>query len=162
MANIDINLGVRSIRRKVDGVSTYTFKDIGTSNMKLLYQMKGHQQIISLYDKNTSNNDEFAIKASLNNLFSFLPGQQILQPQFGNTIYNFIYQPINQMTKTNIIKQIKKMVNQYQPRIQLTDIKINANIDEMAYNIQIFYNIPKLNKSDIITVNMSSENINII
>jgi hypothetical protein len=37
MANIDINLAFNSLRKKVDGVSTYTYKDIGTSNMKLLY-----------------------------------------------------------------------------------------------------------------------------
>lgn len=160
MANIDINLAFKSLKKKVDGVSTYTYKDIGTSNIKLLYQMKGHEEVFSLYDINTSNFDKFAIKASLNNLFTFLPGQEILQPQFGNTIYKYLYQPINDMTKSNIIKQIKYMISKFQPRIQILDINLNPDIEKLAFDISILYIIPKLNERDSITVNMSSENIN--
>lgn len=160
MANIDINLAFNSLRKKVDGVSTYTYKDIGTSNMKLLYQLKNNKETYTLYDKNTTNVDKFAIKAALYNIFTFLPGQQILQPQFGNTIYKYLYQPINSMTESNVIKQIKYMIAKFQPRIQLLDIKLIPDIDNMAFNISILYIIPKLNEKDSITINMSSENIN--
>lgn len=159
MSNININLAFNSIKRKIDGVSTYTFKDLGTSNMKMLYQMKDGKQIAKLYDKNTSNIDMYAIKAALNNLFSFLPGQQILQPGFGNTIYQYIYQPMNQLTQTNIIKEIKHMVELYQPRINLTDIQIIPDQDNMVYNITIKFYVPQLHQSSNINIGMSSEGI---
>lgn len=159
MANININLGYRSVTSKVQGVSTSTYKDLGTSNMKLLYELKNNKQVVTLYDKNTTNIDLYAIKSSLNNLFSFYPGQEILDPAFGNTLYKYIYQPINGLTQDNLRRQIKQMINKYQPRIQLTDIRITNDLESMLYTIILIYNIPALNISSKQSISISSEGI---
>ena len=148
MANIVIDLTYTNLKDNINGVSTYTFKDLGTSNMKIQYKKVGHQQIPYLYDKNTSNIDMMAIKTSLKNLFSFLPGQQILQPQFGNKLYTYIYQPMSDIVQVDIKRTIKQMIQHYQPRIRLTDITIHKNNQKLSYNIIMKYIVPQLGLSN--------------
>jgi hypothetical protein len=38
MANINLDLTYKKIKENIDGVSTFTYKDLGTSNIKLFYR----------------------------------------------------------------------------------------------------------------------------
>lgn len=156
MANINIDLNYKQIKQNIQGVSTYTYKDLGTSNIKILYKKQDGKQIAYLYDKNSSNKDINAIKQSLKNIFSFLPGQSILDPAFGNTLYKFIYQRMTDIVKSEIIRQIKNLIIKYQPRIQLLDIKIQKKDQQLAYNIILRYGIPALNITSTDVISLSS------
>lgn len=107
MANIVIDLTYSNLTEKVDGVSTYTYKDIGTANFKLEYKKINNKEITYLNDKNTSNVDLRAIKAALKNIFSFYPGQEILNPEFGNKLYKYIYEPMSDLVEVDIKRTIK-------------------------------------------------------
>lgn len=157
MANINIDLTYKNIKQYIDGISTYTYKDLGTSNIKILYKKEGHKERAYLYDNNSSNIDLFAIKQSLRNLFSFVPGQSILDPEYGNTLYKYVYQKIDDITEAQIIRQLKKIITKYEPRIELNEIKINPNAQELSYDITIKYYIPNLGifSSNIVTVSSS-------
>jgi hypothetical protein len=62
------------------GVKTYKYKDIGTSNFMLSHDP--YTGVTTFSDRDTSNVDMAAIKASLTNLFSFRLGQEILEPLY--------------------------------------------------------------------------------
>lgn len=156
MANINLDLTYKKIKENIDGVSTFTYKDLGTSNIKLFYKKQGHKQIPYLYDNNTSNVDLNAVKQSLKNLFSFLPGQSILDPAFGNTLYKFLYQKIDDIVETEIIRQLKVLISKYQPRIRLTSVNIQPNREQLSYSIILKYDIPSLGLSSSSVLSLSS------
>lgn len=156
MANINLDLTYKKIKENIDGVSTFTYKDLGTSNIKLFYRKQGYKQIPYIYDNNTSNVDLNAIKQSLKNLFSFLPGQSILDPAFGNTLYKFLYQKIDDIIQTEIIRQLKTLIIKYQPRIRLTSVKIQPNIEQLSYSVILKYDVPALGVSSTNILSLSS------
>lgn len=156
MANLNINLSYKQIKQNVEGVSTYTYRDLGTSNIKLIYKKQGNKEKVYLEDKNSYSKDNFAIKQSLRNLFSFVPGQSILDPEYGNTLYKYIYQRIDDITESEIIRELKKIILIYQPRIELTEIQIKPNDQSLSYSIIIKYVIPGLGTSDSTILSLSS------
>lgn len=156
MANLNIDLTYKQIKQNIEGVSTYTYRDLGTSNIALQYTKKGNKEIISLNDKNSSNKDLYAIKQSLRNLFAFFPGQSILDPEYGNTLYKYIYQKIDDITQSEIIRELKKIIIKYQPRIQLTELTIQKQDQKLAYNIIIKYDIPNLGISSANILSLST------
>ena len=160
MANININLSYNKLKQNINGVSTYTFRDLGTSNIKLLYKKQGHKEIPYLYDINSANIDLRAIKQSLKNLFSFVPGQSILDPAFGNTLYKYIYQKIDDITESEIIRQLKVLIMKYQPRIELTEIKIIPNEQKLTFGIILKYNVPQLGLSSSDILSLSTDGLN--
>jgi hypothetical protein len=68
MANLKIDLSLNKVFQREENTKTYIYKDIGTENFHLLKDKDGNPQ---LYDINTSNYNENAVTASLNNLFNF-------------------------------------------------------------------------------------------
>lgn len=53
---------------------------------------------IKLYSINTSNYDADCIKTSLTNLFNYRLGQEVLEPEYGNDLYRYLYEPMNKYT----------------------------------------------------------------
>ncbi len=154
MSNINLDYAVYNLNSKESGVQTFTYKDIGTSNIR--YEIISGNTYI--YDKNTSNINDQAIKNSLNNIFNFLPGQEILDPLFGNNLYNYLYEPMNNFTADKIGKTIRSMIGSYEPRVSISDIEIKPNAEDMSYNIIIQYSIDKLGVDSSLILNMSINN----
>lgn len=151
MANISLDYSTNKLFKKDNTTKSYTFKDIGTNNFKL-YKVPAEDNefdtITKVYDANTSNIDQAAIKTALTNLFMFRPGQEILEPKFGNELYMYLYEPMNAMTANKIIKTIYQMINTWEPRISITDIPIVSDEDNNTYYIKIIYSIPQLHTED--------------
>lgn len=98
-----------------------------------------------------------AVKQSLNNIFTWRKGQRILNPAFGNIIYEYLYEPINGLTTKNLRAGILKMLS-VEPRINVISMDINPVPDENSIYVAIQYLIPALNVIDTfnITVNIIS------
>ena len=154
MANINLDYSIFGIFEKEAGVSTFTYKDIGTSNIR--FYEKDKKQYIN--DNNTSNINEAAVKNSLRNLFEFIPGQRILDPEYGNKLYQYLYEPMNQYVADKIGKTIKAMVGLYENRIFIKDIEIVPDENDSSYYIILTYTIKNLgiDSSTILTMNQNS------
>lgn len=123
MANLILDLSDNFLFNQEEGVRSYKYRDIGTDNIRLKYGLEKNGQIkYSISDLNTSNFDDVAIKAALNNIFQYRPGQRILQPMFGNEIYKYLYMPMNKYTAANIVRTIRQMIEQWEPRVEIIDI----------------------------------------
>ena len=98
-----------------------------------------------------------AVKQSLNNIFTWRKGQRILNPAFGNIIYEYLYEPINGLTTKNLRAGILQMLS-VEPRINVISMDINPVPDENSIYVAIQYLIPALNVIDTfnITVNIIS------
>lgn len=94
--------------------------------------------------KYSDNKDVNAIRGSLANIFGWRQGQRILDPDFGNIIYSFLYEQMTDLTKENIKKGITKMIG-YEPRVSIINLDVNYKKDQSEVWINLKYSIPKLN-----------------
>ena len=97
--------------------------------------------------------DYQAIQNGINNLFLFVQGERILQPEFGNTIYKYLYEPINDTTALSIVNEIRDMFNKWEPRVTINKLNVIPKEDENTYLIQILYSVPSLNNQKILAFN---------
>lgn len=83
-----------------------------------------------------------AIQNSLYNIFNTMPGQKLLNPDFGLNLKQFLFSPLDNFTATNIAETILVNLRLYEPRINVTNINVYPDKDEYQYIIDIYYNIP--------------------
>lgn len=160
MSNISLDFSANEVFRKgEDSFRKYTYRDIGTQNIRSYTDPETKQ--MKIIDIDTSNYDEAAIKQSLRNLFNFRPGEEILQPEFGNELYRYLYQPVISFTTDKIVRTIKQMVERWEPRVQIIDIPIEADEEQQCYYIQLKYLIPTLQKESSIMMNLNRNQMEI-
>lgn len=155
MANIELDYSATPIfKNGQNSFRKYTYRDIGTSNILSYKGVNGEKRI---YDANTSNYDNDAIKTALRNLFTFRPGEEILEPEFGNSIYMYLYEPASQFVADKITRTIKDMIYRWEPRIQIIDTPIELDPDDNSYYIQIKYYAPMLELQSSVTLAINTE-----
>lgn len=82
----------------------------------------------------TSGLDVEAVKISMRNLFNFLPGERILDPEYGNTILEYLYHGINEYTKEQIVATIQNLVSRYEPRAAIDSLEDVSSISDHENN----------------------------
>ena len=139
---IDNELNV-SFKKNVDIVYSDLHLDLKTeyTTQNQLYHTLNHKDLVLDYN-------EEAIKNSLNTLFTTLPGQKLLNPEYGLNLAQFLFYPINNNYAENIGKTIYAGIKLYEPRITVSNINVYANIDDMSYEINITYTIPLFNDTN--------------
>lgn len=106
-----------------------------------------------LYYKDTSSSavksstDLSAVQNSIYNMFLFTQGERILNPEYGNTLYKYLYEPINTITAEKLGNEIYTMFKTYEPRIDIKKIKVTPYPDDNEYQVIILYTVPLLNSA---------------
>lgn len=109
-------------------VKTEIYSDISMRSVR-------NNKIPSSCDKNVKQNivekliDVEAVKNAVKNIFTFLPGERVLEPGFGNKLYELLYSPINKFTKEQIALEIKSAFSMWEPRAVLDAI---VDLSELA------------------------------
>ena len=88
-----------------------------------------------------------AIKQSLRNIFSWIPGQRILNPEFGSNLKKLLYEGITENNKERIMAEIRKCITIWEPRVQLEKVVDKTTVNDAEENtvkIDIVYTIPSL------------------
>lgn len=91
--------------------------------------------------------DESAVKNSLINLFNTLPGQNLLNPEYGLNLMQYLFQPANQSVANLIGQTILKQIGIYEPRVRVQNVNVDVNPDEQLYTITLSILILPLNKN---------------
>tara|TARA_E500000318_G_scaffold106867_1_gene115353 strand:+ start:6765 stop:7238 length:474 start_codon:yes stop_codon:yes gene_type:complete len=112
--------------------------------------VKGDQLTSSenLKDLNTSVNFE-AIKNSLINLITTFPGQKILNPEFGMNFGDLLFLPVSKARATVIGETINNTFVGFEPRIQISEIEVIADIEKGEYELNLVINIPEFNNNPL-------------
>lgn len=106
---------------------TYTYKDV---------------KAFSNITTNTigSNIDAHAVAGAIRNILEFKKGQRPLDPNFGNPLYHYIYEPISDQTLSSIKTAISHCLINYEPRINIINIDVISD-STMRDNHEITINI---------------------
>ena len=82
----------------------------------------------------TSALDVESVKISMRNLFTFIPGERILDPEYGNSILQYLYNGINDYTKEQITAEIQQMISKYEPRATVDSIQDISSVSDHENN----------------------------
>ena len=85
-----------------------------------------------------------AVENSIYNMFLFAKGERIINPEFGNNLYQFLYEPINNITAKRIGQAINDMFERWEPRVVIEELIVTPYEDENTYVVEINYVIPTL------------------
>ena len=99
----------------------------------------------------TKKSDEEAIKASLRNLISTKNYERPFHPEIGCQIFTLLFENFTSVTTQIMRKTINDVVNKFEPRVNILDIKINETIDQNNLDVTITFKI--LNSERPVTLN---------
>jgi len=90
-----------------------------------------------------------AVKNSLYNLFTTTPGEKILNPEYGLDVKQYLFLPATVDIAKYIRDEIYSQVAKFEPRVKIVNVNITILEDVNEFDINIYYNIPTLNISNI-------------
>ncbi|AGH06768.1 baseplate wedge subunit [Synechococcus phage S-RIM2] len=119
-------------------------KEIGSSELRrsrrfddLLISMKKN---VFTDDVSTVKNDN-AIKQSIKNLVLTTPGEKHFQPNVGSRVFNLLFEPLDAFTADAVKDEVINTINQYEPRVELTDVAVVPIEQGNKLSITIEYRI---------------------
>lgn len=87
----------------------------------------------------TKDIDVLAISNSLKNLMDFKPGQRILDINFGNPLYAYLYESMS--SSFEIESVLENYIKKYEPRIQIKRVDIEKDEDNCEIYLNVRYTI---------------------
>jgi phage baseplate assembly protein W len=129
-------------------LSSSTYKDL-LLDLKINYT-KNTQLLKRREIKDIQISEDIgAIKNSLYNLFTTMPGQKILNPLYGLNLTQYLFLPTSEAQGQIIGEAIFKGVQKHEPRIRVEKLNIQADAENNQYNIFMIISVPTLNITGI-------------
>ncbi len=141
------------LSNSINALSDYTIENElsiaihSTEQYMLNYKQYVNKMSLSKYRVEKNINVK-AVQDSLHNIFSWMPGERILNPEFGSTLYRQLYNGITDYNTEQIMAEIRKNISEWEPRVQLEQVKNISDINDTENNtihLEIVYSIPSLN-----------------
>ena len=110
-----------------------------------LFLLKSRYKI----DKNV---DVRAVQGSIHNIFSWIPGERILNPEFGSNLRKLLYEGITQFNVEQIMAEIRHCVSIWEPRVQITrvvNVGTSEDTEDNVVHIDVQYTIPGLTQDQV-------------
>ena len=117
---------------------TWTYSDLNP----LMTRSASNRDVVT-------NLDVHAIQDGITNMFLFAPGERVLFPTFGNSLYKYLYQPINDMTAKQLGRTVVAMFEQWEPRVIIDTITVTPYPDKNFYDVTVLYSVPTLDESNL-------------
>ena len=83
--------------------------------------------------------DAESIKRSVRNLINTNNYERPFHPEIGSGIRGLLFEPATELTTHFMQQKIAEVLNQYEPRIILTGVKVRADDSRNAYNCTISF-----------------------
>ena len=83
--------------------------------------------------------DAEAIKRSVRNLINTNNYERPFRPEIGSGIRGLLFEPMTELTSHFMQLKIAEVLNEYEPRISLSDIVINNQEDKNSYGVSIHF-----------------------
>jgi len=88
--------------------------------------------------------DANAINQSMKMLLSTSYYERPFRPQVGSNLRRILFEPADPITIQDLRASIESLILNYEPRVQILDIKINDNAENNAYDLTIEYSLVNL------------------
>ena len=108
---------------------------------------QGFKDISMTFQSNPLNDDLIAIKnenaiaRSLRNIVFTTPGEKFFNQSFGSRITESLFENIDEITATVIVDEIRQSIDNYEPRVEVDDVKAFPNYDNNSFDVTITYDV---------------------
>ena len=105
------------------------------------------KDISSSFKVNPLNEDliatknETAIARSVRNLVLTKQGERFFNPILGSQVSALLFENIDQLTASAIADEIRITIDNFEPRVELTEIEVFPDYDNSEFNVTIRYKI---------------------
>lgn len=94
-----------------------------------------------------------AVRNSLRNIFTWIPGERVLLPEFGSKLRTLLYEGITPLTEERIVAEIRHCITEWEPRASIVEIRNASTVDDTEDNvihIDVVFTIPSLDDEQYI------------
>lgn len=89
----------------------------------------------------TRRKNEDSVKQSLRNLILTNKYERLRNPTYGGNIRRYLFEDVNDITAGEIEDSIKYLIETYEPRVRLIEVKVQPFPDDNAMNVFIRFGI---------------------
>ena len=82
-----------------------------------------------------------AIARSLRNLVLTTPGERFFNENLGSQVNNLLFENVDDITAMSVRSEIISVIENYEPRVKLLRVSVNANIDSYNMDVRIVYQV---------------------
>ena len=119
-------------------------KKIGSSDLKRSRNFKDFSVNFARNpftdDLSVVNNDN-SIKQAVKNIILTSPGEKPFQPLVGSSVNRLLFEPLDAFTADTIAEEIRTTINQYEPRVKLTNVEVTPINEGNKLNVSLEYKI---------------------
>lgn len=83
--------------------------------------------------------DIAAIRQSIKNIIYTSVGEKPFNPTWGSQIHRVLFEPIDEFSRTILIKIVTEAIENNEPRVTIEEIVAEANDAENAYHLRIYF-----------------------
>ena len=91
-------------------------------------------------DLSVVHNDN-SIKQAVKNIILTSPGEKPFQPLIGSSVNRLLFEPLDAFTADTIAEEIRTTINQYEPRVKLTNVEVTPINEGNKLNVSLEYRI---------------------
>ena len=108
---------------------------------------QGFKDISMTFQSNPLNEDLIAIKnenaiaRSVRNIVFTLPGEKFFDQSFGSRITESLFENIDEITATIIVDEIRQSIDNYEPRVEVDDVKAFPDYENNSFDVTITYDV---------------------
>ena len=89
-----------------------------------------------------NDNDDNAVKADLIHLILTRKGERFYKPDFGTNLLQFIFEPNDNITLSDIKREVNETVKKYLPNLTINDVIVEPSAEsEYAATVRIDYTV---------------------
>ena len=105
------------------------------------------KDISMTFQSNPLNDDLIAIKnenaiaRSLRNIVFTTPGEKFFNQSFGSRITESLFENIDEITATIIVDEIRQSIDNYEPRVEVDDVKAFPDYENNSFDVIITYDV---------------------
>ena len=108
---------------------------------------KSFKDISASFQVNPLTNDLIVIKnttaiaRSLRNLVLTTPGERFFNENLGSQVNNLLFENVDDVTAMSVRQEIINVIENYEPRVKLLTVSVNADIDNYNMDVRIVYQV---------------------
>ena len=85
--------------------------------------------------------NERAINNSIRNIIQISPREVVFRSDVGSTVRDYLFDLVDDATAGLLTLEIERTLAYNEPRIEVEDVQVSANIDSNAFDVRIQYKI---------------------
>lgn len=83
--------------------------------------------------------DISAIKQAIKNIIYTNLGEKPFYPEWGSQIHRILFEPIDEFSKTVLIRIVTEAIQNSEPRVEVEEITVKENDEQNAYDLKIYF-----------------------